>query len=199
MRTDVVERRALRLPHGPDWEMFQRCTSAMYIAAITLSCVACTGIAQQMVEQLRRAATEAVRRELVRGDEQIELRTRGNAWGEGLFVYAIGDSQHQGFVWLYVRERIYALGKEELAMTPSVPLLVDAPRDVQGAAGVTGVSRKDILESLTSPAPKRRSGREPEDFQHRARGRREWRASTYAGKNCNEHGAAADARRLANS
>lgn len=136
---------------------------AAAIGIVTLSTVACTEEwGRYMLQRLQQRAEAAVRQELV-GSQTLTLTTRSNPWGEGLFVYPISHGSYEpSFVWLYVRDQAFALGKQEGAVTPHILPLDNASDDIREVAGLAKVARSEIAQYLSSPTgfplPQRKGG-----------------------------------------
>jgi hypothetical protein len=115
-------------------------------AVLTTSC---SRWIEQSVSQLHEQAVHGVETQLAeefRG--RLRLQSKPNAWGEGIIVFASDEP----FIWFFARgERayqIYALGREETRVTPTVPLLETARADVRDSVGLAGVSRERIRIAL---------------------------------------------------
>jgi hypothetical protein len=126
-------------------------------AALVIALLVCPGcseyaaVADHMVNRVIENAVAAVRAELPsRQASDLELRTTGTR-GNGFYIFSVDHSGNPEFVWVFVREgHLYALGKEELALTPRLPLVEAAPADVQREAGLVHLSRQNILHDLAS-------------------------------------------------
>jgi hypothetical protein len=108
---------------------------------------------EQSLEGFRQDAVSAVDAQLDgKFKGRISLRTEANQWGEGLIVYSDDPNSESQFIWVFARgEReyqAYAFGKEEIAVTPRMPLLSSARQDVRRSVGLTNVSREQIREFL---------------------------------------------------
>jgi len=126
-------------------------------AALVIALLLCPGcseyaaVADHMVNRVIENAVAAVRAELPpRQASGLELRTTGTR-GNGLYIFSVDRSGNPEFVWVFVREGyLYALGKEELALTPRLPPIEAAPAHVQREAGLVHLSRQNILHDLAS-------------------------------------------------
>jgi hypothetical protein len=109
----------------------------------------CSEFGRYIMNDVRTKAVAAVRAELAQASD-VELRTTGKH-GEGLYVYSVDRSGNPEFVWLFVHaKQLFAIGTEELALTPRVPLLGDANDHVRHEVELIRVSRQEILDYLRS-------------------------------------------------
>ena len=126
--------------------------AALVSAVLTSAgCSEYAAVADHMVNRIIENAVAGLRAELPPAQaSQLELRTTGTR-ANGFYVFSVDRSGNPEFVWVFVREgHFYALGKEELALTPRLPLIEAAPADVQREAGLVPLSRPRVLQDLAS-------------------------------------------------
>jgi hypothetical protein len=97
--------------------------------------------------------------------KRVSLAVDGNPWGRGLLVYQANQSSDRGIpCWYYHFEwrwsfssrpnegRAYAINDSAARLTPSLPLLSNADVRLRRAAGLEGISARELDEAMSYSA-----------------------------------------------
>ena len=115
-------------------------------------CSEYAAVAEHTANRVFENAVTSVRSELPAAQaSSLELRITGTPNGSGFYIYSVDRSDNPEFVWVFVCDgHIYALGKEEHALTPRITLIEDAPDDLQRESGLAHLSRQEIVHDVAS-------------------------------------------------
>ena len=140
----------------------KRTLSRFGIASLTALSLACS--TEQIIALAHREAVSKIADELV-STSAIELKSRVNPWGSGLFVYGSGISDlDKRYVWISLRSRnllapkqkipndTFSVTKEASNLTPGIPLLSTASDKVLNSSGLTSVAWGEIVAYLRTGA-----------------------------------------------